>query len=498
MRWGGIAGLAALGLSLAPAADAESRSIGDIITFKNGNIYSGTLELKRVELRTDFAMLTLPRERVRRIRFGDGPQAPDTLYTVDGDRLSGDLVGSDLEMARVLGPRITVHTSDLAEVEFTGAKSGDTPGRTDAVEWSNGDILRVRVLDANFEIHTEDGVQRVSRTDLQELAFNTVDGEVEVRAARPSGQRIEGELAPAPVHVQTLTGQKLALDPTRLETIAFALPRTSSAREQLLGRGADDARFMRFRDSMGVGRRGPWMVVVPAGEYERGSPLVQGDPNERPAKVVRIPRPIAIGAFEVTFEEFDSYCRATGRPAPDDSGWGRGWRPVMNVSWDEAKGYVAWLSRETGARYRLPSEAEWEYAARAGTRSPYWWGQNGNAGHANCAGCGSLWGGDKTARVGNFDPNPFGLYDTAGNVWEWVEDCYDDSYESVPTDGSAAEQTLCGKRVIRGGAWSFPADESRSASRWRDFPSRHSDDTGFRVARELEPAELRALQARIR
>jgi formylglycine-generating enzyme required for sulfatase activity len=496
MRWGGIVGLAALGLFLAPAAEAESRAIGDVVTFKNGNIYSGTLELDRIELHTDFAMLALRREQVRRIRFGDGRQVPDILYTVHGDRLSGELNGSDLEMARVLGPRITVHTADLAEIEFTGAEAGAQPARTDAVEWSNGDVLRVRVLEQRFDIQAEGGTQTITRTELRELAFNTIDGDLEVRAVRSSGERIEGRLALDTVRVQTLAGQKLSLDPARLETVAFALPTASSAREQLLGRSSDRLSVPRFRDSMGVAGSGPWMVVIPAGEYRRGSPPMQGDANERPATAVRIARPFAMGAFEVTFEEFETYCRATGRPVPDDSGWGRGLRPVMNVSWEEAKAYVAWLSRETGARYRLPSEAEWEYAARAGTSSPYWWGEKAEAGLANCAGCGSLWGGDKTARVGKFAPNPFGLYDTAGNVWEWVEDCYDDSYEKVPTDGGAAEQTLCGKRVIRGGAWSFPADESRSASRWRDFPSRHSDDTGFRVVRELEPAEARALRAR--
>ena len=157
----------------------------------------------------------------------------------------------------------------------------------------------------------------------------------------------------------------------------------------------------------------------------------------------------------------------------------------MNVSWYDAVAYADWLSRQTGHRYRLPSEAEWEYAARAGARTRFWWGDQAGAGHANCAGCGSPWDSKSTAPVGRFPASPFGLSDLAGNVWEWVADCYHSSYEGVPVDGRAHDPPLCGQRVVRGGSWVLPPREMRAASRWRWFPVLTADELGFRVARDL-------------
>jgi formylglycine-generating enzyme required for sulfatase activity len=193
-------------------------------------------------------------------------------------------------------------------------------------------------------------------------------------------------------------------------------------------------------------------------------------------------QPFAIGVHEVTFDEYDRFCADTGHRKPDDQGWGRGGQPVVNVSWEDANAYAAWLSRRTEQRYRLPSDVEWEYAARAGSVSRFWWGDDPQPYRANCADCGSLWDGEQSAPVGRFPPNPFGLHDTAGNVFEWVADCWQESFVAV---SAAAGDGVCGKRVIRGGAWSFPAREIRSANRWRDFPTRRSDDTGFRLVREL-------------
>jgi formylglycine-generating enzyme required for sulfatase activity len=160
---------------------------------------------------------------------------------------------------------------------------------------------------------------------------------------------------------------------------------------------------------------------------------------------------------------------------------------VVNISWADAQDFVRWLSEQTGERYRLPTDAEWEYASRAGTSSRFWWGEQAGEGRANCAECGSLWDSEKTGPVGRFPPNPFGLHDTAGNAWEWVADCIRASFADAPPQGQAGDDPECGKRVIRGGAWSFPPREMRSANRWRDFPARSSDDTGLRLVRDLEP-----------
>src|SRR5262245_704849 len=176
----------------------------------------------------------------------------------------------------------------------------------------------------------------------------------------------------------------------------------------------------------------------------------------------------------------------------DDAGWGRDNRPVINVSWHDAKEYAGWLSQKTGKTYRLLSAAEWEYAARAGSTTAFWWGQDVGKGNANCNGCGSVWDHIKTARVGSFRPNDFGLYDTAGNVGEWVEDCSHDTSGALadrgrdrgaPTDGSPWFGGDCTYRDLRGGSWtSFPS-AVRSAVHYQYLADSWANVNGFRVAR---------------
>jgi formylglycine-generating enzyme required for sulfatase activity len=161
---------------------------------------------------------------------------------------------------------------------------------------------------------------------------------------------------------------------------------------------------------------------------------------------------------------------------------------VINVSWDDAQQYVTWLSRRTGKTYRLLSEAEWEYAARASTATAYPWGDEVGDGNANCDGCGSQWDGKQTAPAGSFIANPFGLHDMNGNVFEWVQDCYQ-AYNEVPSDGSNRTGGECPRtlRVVRGGAWNSPPKDIRSAVRFRNPPDIRYDSVGFRVARSLSP-----------
>ena len=234
----------------------------------------------------------------------------------------------------------------------------------------------------------------------------------------------------------------------------------------------------------------PEMVVIPAGEFMMGSPASEEghDSDEGPRHQVRIGRPIAVGKYEVTFEEWDA-CVAEGGCRgyrPDDEGWGRGRRPVVNVSWEEAKAYVEWLSEKTGKEYRLLSEAEWEYMARAGTGTRYTWGDGVGNNRANCHGCGSRWDNEKTAPVGSFEANGFGLHDVHGNVAEWVEDCRHEDYSGAPTDGSAwTSGGNCGERVLRGGSWFYVPWSLRSARRSGSEAGHRSSSIGFRVARTL-------------
>ena len=230
----------------------------------------------------------------------------------------------------------------------------------------------------------------------------------------------------------------------------------------------------------------PELVVVPSGTYKMGSK--RGNSDEKPVRDVRIGYPLAVGVFEVTFGEWDACVSegGCGGYRPDDEGWGRGPRPVVNVSWDDAQAYVGWLSEKTGQAYRLLSESEWEYVARAGTRTGYWWGDETGRNRANCAGCGSRWDNQKTAPVGSFPANAFGLHDVHGNVWEWVENCYIDGYAGAPVNGSAWEWN-CDRRVLRGGSWFNIPWYLRSAI--RDWNSTGLRDTilGFRIARTLTP-----------
>ena len=244
-----------------------------------------------------------------------------------------------------------------------------------------------------------------------------------------------------------------------------------------------------FQDGPGC----PKLVVIPSGSFMMGSPEKEAGSydDEHPMHEVRIDYRLAVGVYPVTFDEWNACVSdgGCGGYVPEDNGWGRGNRPVVNVSWEDAKRYVGWLSWKTGKGYRLLSESEWEYVARAGTKTSYWWGSSIGGNRANCDGCGSRYDNERTSPVGSFSENAFGLYDVHGNVQEWVEDCWNGDYDGAPTDGSAreSEDCDCEQRVLRGGSWfEFPRS-LRSAYRHRGFSGNRNFNAGFRVARTLTP-----------
>ena len=229
----------------------------------------------------------------------------------------------------------------------------------------------------------------------------------------------------------------------------------------------------------------PEMAVIPAGSFMMGS--TKGKKRELPVTKVTIKKPLAVSRYEITFDEWDA-CYAAGgcSKKPFDRDWGRGKRPVMNVLHTDIAEFMAWLSKKTGHTYRLPSEAEWEYAARADSETEFTWGDQMLSGAANCRGCGTKWSGIKSAPVGQFKPNPWGLYDMHGNVLEHVTDCWTKSHNKLPTDGSPLVAKKCLSKVVKGGAWYYLSRVSRSSSRARNDTRVFSYFIGFRVFREMD------------
>jgi formylglycine-generating enzyme required for sulfatase activity len=244
-----------------------------------------------------------------------------------------------------------------------------------------------------------------------------------------------------------------------------------------------------FQDTLKDGTSGPEMVVIPGGRFLMGSPpdeLERGsDERQHEAEVKRF----AIGKYAVTFEEYDHFAKTTDREKPGDQGWGRGQRPVINVSWQDAVAYAEWLSQQTGQAYRLPTEAEWEYAARAGTTTPFYFGSTISTDQANYDGNYTYGDGrkgvyrKKTVEVGQFPANAWGLYDMHGNVWEWTCSEYDEGYGGAEL--RCLDNDAGGLRVLRGGSWLHLPRGLRAAYRPGLDPVYRSDSSGFRPARNL-------------
>ena len=277
--------------------------------------------------------------------------------------------------------------------------------------------------------------------------------------------------------------------------IAFLLPNAEAAPRRQPEASAPTGPGRTFRDCTGC----PEMMVLPAGEFMMGSPETERGRNkdEGPQHKVTIGQPFAVGKFEVTFAEWDACVADNGcKHKPGDETWGRGRRPVINVSWDDAKEYAVWLAKKSGKPYRLLTEAEWEYAARGVTKAsdPHpafstgptigYKQANYDANFVYGKGQQGVYR-QKTLDVGSLPKNAFGLHDMHGNVWEWVEDCYRDSYNEAPTDGSAVTAGECTLRILRGGSWNYYPQLLRSAYRYATAPVIRTENAGFRVARAM-------------
>ena len=240
-----------------------------------------------------------------------------------------------------------------------------------------------------------------------------------------------------------------------------------------------------FQDDLKDGGKSPIMVVIPAGSFVMGGSSSSRFTDERPKHTVNV-KSIAVSKFEVTFVEYDKFANATNRKPPNDLYMDRETHPVIFLKWDDAYYYTKWLSEQTGKKYRLLSESEWEYAASTGTKSPFWWGFNEEAGKAHCFSCKTGLDPRKPSKVGGFEANKFGLHDTAGNVAEWVKDCWHENYKGAPSDSEVWEGGDYAYRAVRGGAYISPQQSIRSAKRDKLKSDSGYDHVGIRIARELD------------
>ena len=388
-------------------------------------------------------------------------------------------------------------------------------------EWrfvrDSGNLLTVRSF---LERHPSGRFSGAARALLEQLkgapfTIQTQPAEAQVRLLGHSEPYRAGMRLPAGKYRVEASAEGYT---TATETVVH---RSSSTVRQIALRKAGPKVGDRFRDCPEC----PEMVVLPAGSYRMGSPSYEQGRHDRegPVHEVVIAAPFAIGVYEVTVAEFGRFVDETGASAgsscyvvqggDEDADWtadDRGWRnpgfgqsgrhPVTCVSWNDAQAYAGWLSQETGEEYRLPSESEWEYAARAGTSTAWPWGEgeSGQCRHANGADASakdrySSWpwsvacrdGHVHTAPAGSFAANGWGLHDMLGNVWEWTEDCWNDSYAGAPSDGSVWEYGNCAERVLRGGSWVIGPSGLRAADRSRVATGFRVNFHGFRVARTL-------------
>lgn len=262
----------------------------------------------------------------------------------------------------------------------------------------------------------------------------------------------------------------------------YALLQLADFADQLRRKVAAEGSVPREGDSFTDCARCPTMIVVPPGEFEMGSK--DGSEDEKPVHNVTISAPFAVSRFEIQFDEWDACYLLGGCPKIErDVTAISGTRPVVEVSWYEARDFAAWLSRRTGHNYRLLSEAEWEYAARAKSKTLFPWGQTLEENRANCSGCRGRDVYGASAEAGSFLPNDFGLFHMLGNVWEWVQDCYSRNYDDAHPDGSANSEGHCNFRVVRGGSWDFGPEFLRPTLRQMDVPESKRSNLGFRIAR---------------
>ena len=448
------------------------------------------------------------------------------------DMESGDLAGAGRYLKKVLGLNPgrgeALELERMLERERTAEKAGkeaasllaECAAHLEASRLTEG--ARGNAYDCYEEVLTLDSGNEVALSGFKEIEDKYIEWvrrDIGSGEWARAGRFLEKVRGLNPEREEVLELERLLKEAEEASAIAERERQAAeeAERERRAAEEADRERQVgrEFRDCAGC----PEMVVVPSGSFRMGSPSSESerDDNEGPRHRVRISQPFAVGVYEVTRGEFSQFISETGYStgySTGDSCWiwegddwddrsGRTWRspgfsqsdrePVVCVSWNDAKEYAGWLSAKTGYDYRLLSESEWEYVARAGTETEFHTGRRITTDQANFNGKHTYNGSSEgvyrreTVSVGSFPGNDFGLHDVHGNVWEWVEDCWNGSYDGAPTDGSAWISGACQYRVLRGGSWNYLPGDLRSANRNWDSVGIRNYDLGFRIARTLTP-----------
>jgi len=436
-------------------------------------------------LRTAFGDFDLRRDDVRDVHLPEDPERPLVFRLRNGDRISGFLdeerfrIDVDGQRPRDLG-RESVTRIILAGVE----DAEPIAGQGHRVTLQNGDRFHGDLLPQPAVVRDRGQSVSVELASLSQVVFGQP-------RSRQSDAGIlvvsRGDLPPLianhklqAVALRMPSGRELAFDVAEIAAIENMADGQAVLWEQTV-----------FRDRLSDGSDCtdcPQMRIIAPGSFAMGARESEeiNRPHEGPVHTVSISYPFALGVYEVTFDQWDA-CRADGacRHRGADERFGRGSRPAISLNLKDAMEFLAWVSQKTGVTYRLPSEAEWELAARAGTTTTYYWGDKLGRGNAVCEKCRTKWDNKKTAPTGSFPPNPNGLYDILGNAWEWTADCWSEGYQAAPVDGSASRSGDCRGHVMRGGAWfSFP-ENIRSATRFRSVVGNRYLSKGLRVVRDF-------------
>jgi len=458
--------LASFALAMPTLAAEQDQSV-----LQDGHQPEEHLPLDQVRLETAIGTFAFDRSEISKIHRSEELYQPVILHTRRGDRLTGFL--------EPLGLKIEVEDG-VTRIERDPLKRIVLAGTSEAIDQQNYDQRIILKNGDRLIGHIEPSALTLN-DDAIDLAMpfqidlgQAVDGQsIAIVSQGATPFRVTGHDVES-VQLHHWSGNEVTISGERLASIA-----------------TDAGERLAFRDRLADGSpcpHCPQMQVIPPGDFVMGSSKAvdSNRPNEGPAHRVSIAYPFAFGAYEITFDQWDA-CHADGvceyRGA--DERFGRGSRPAISLSLNDAHQFLTWLSDKTGHSYRLPSEAEWEHAAGAGSTTAYYWGDEIGKLNAACENCGTKWDNRRSAPTGTFPANPFGLYDILGNAWEWTADCWNDSYEGAPVDGSAWQEGDCKGHAMRGGAWfSFPVN-LRTTTRFRAVVDNRYLSKGLRVVRDF-------------